>query len=124
MDSSLPPSPPADIPVRRGSGLLRFFMWLFVILLVLRLFFPSLLAWVMLGPLVMGLPLVMMLLMGVGIVLAVFFSALGLLLVGMMMLAGLLIVSSLFGLHSPLVLLAIVLVFLILIYRRRQHESV
>ena len=106
--------------VKKNWGLLRVLLFAFVIFFVLRLFFPQLLSLVVVGPIVLGIPLLFMLVMGVGVLVAVFFTIAGLFLCGIILLAILLLFASIFASSWPVVTIAVICIIMLLLSRNKK----
>ena len=113
-------------PQRGGWGLLRVLLFIFVIFLVLRLFFAHLLGLMIVGPLVLGIPLLFLLIMGGGILVAAFFTMAGLFICGTILLAILLLLASIFAMSWPIVILVAGFVIVLLLAHHKKgldHEK-
>lgn len=114
-----------DSPQHRGGRWLRLILLLFVIILAARLFIPGVFAFLAAGPLLIGLPIMFLFCMFAGVLIAVFFTAFGLIFCGFIILAILLVLSSMLSVFWPVAVLAAIFVLLLLFSRRHRglHES-
>ena len=107
-------------PKRGGWGLLRVLLFIFVIFLVLRLFFAHLLALLIVGPLVLGIPLLFLLIMCGGILVAAFFTMAGLFVCGVVLLSIVLLLATIFAMSWPVVILVAAFVIVLLLAHHKE----
>ena len=111
---------------KRSWGLLKVLLFAFVIFLALRLLFPWLISALVVGPIILGLPLLVLLIMCIGVFVAIVFTVAGLFLCGLVLIAILLLCVSAFSISWPIITLATLCVILLLISRNKKgltHEE-